>query len=80
MNTDFFFYYQQNNSPTHPDFDTSNGDGGEFQTDESMQDDICALAEIRGYGRNATATQQLQALDQEYHQLLEQGELIVKNI
>lgn len=40
-----------------------------------MQDDICALAEMRGYGRNATTTQQLQALDQEYHQLLEQGKL-----
>ena len=39
-----------------------------------MQDDIRALAEMRGYGRNATTTQQLQALDQEYHQLLEQGQ------
>lgn len=38
-----------------------------------MQDDIHALAEMHGYGRNATNTQQLQALDQEYHQLLEQG-------
>ena len=38
-----------------------------------MQDDIYALTEMHGYGRNATNTQQLQALDQEYHQLLEQG-------
>ena len=29
---------------------------------------------MRGYGRNATTTHQLQALDHEYHQLLEQGQ------
>ena len=39
-----------------------------------MQDDIRALAEQCGFGSNASATEQLKALDQEYHFLLEQGQ------
>lgn len=39
-----------------------------------MEDDIHALAEMRGFGANANATNQLKALDQEYHALLDQGQ------
>lgn len=39
-----------------------------------MEDDIRALAEMRGFGANATATNLLKALDQEYHALLDQGQ------
>lgn len=38
-----------------------------------MQDDIRALVDARGYGANATTANQLKALDEEYHELLDQG-------
>lgn len=49
-------------------------EGDEFQTEESMLDDIRAVAEQYGFGSNASTTDQLKALDQEYHFLLEQGQ------
>ena len=40
---------------------------------DSMEDDIKALADQRGFGKNASTSDQIKALDQEYHFLLEQG-------
>ncbi|XP_057317004.1 uncharacterized protein LOC130657999 isoform X2 [Hydractinia symbiolongicarpus] len=49
-------------------------DSGEFQTAESMEDDIKALADLKGFGKDASITDQLKALDEEYHFLLERGQ------
>lgn len=49
-------------------------DGGEFQTAESMEDDIKALADLKGFGKDVSITDQLKALDEEYHFLLERGQ------
>ena len=41
--------------------------------DSSKEDDIQALCEMRGVGRNAALSMQLKAIDEEYHYLVEQG-------
>ena len=39
-----------------------------------MEDDIQALCEMQGVGRNASFAAQLKAIDKEYHHLLDQGQ------
>jgi CRISPR/Cas system CMR-associated protein Cmr1 (group 7 of RAMP superfamily) len=41
--------------------------------ESSKEDDIQALCEMRGVGRNAPLSVQLKAIDEEYHYLIEQG-------
>ena len=42
--------------------------------DSSKEDDIQAICEMRGAGRNAPLALQLKAIDEEYHYLLDQGQ------
>ncbi|XP_068729619.1 uncharacterized protein [Montipora capricornis] len=42
--------------------------------ESSKEDDIQAICEIRGTGRNAPLSLQLKAIDEEYHYLLDQGQ------
>ena len=42
--------------------------------ESSKEDDIQAICEMRGAGRNAPLALQLKAIDEEYHYLLDQGQ------
>ena len=42
--------------------------------ESSKEDDIQAICEMRGAGRNAPLSLQLKAIDEEYHYLLDQGQ------
>ena len=42
--------------------------------ESSKEDDIQAICELRGAGRNAPLALQLKAIDEEYHYLLDQGQ------
>ena len=41
--------------------------------ESSKEDDVQAICEMRGAGRNAPLALQLKAIDEEYHFLLDQG-------
>lgn len=46
-------------------------DFNQLSQDSSKEDDIQAICEQRGFGRNPPLALQLKAIDQEYHYLLE---------
>jgi len=65
----FLLFFLQKSSDDYDDMDFNMK-----SKESSKEDDIQAICELRGAGRNAPLALQLKAIDEEYHYLLDQGQ------